>query len=435
MISSYRTVSAVLMIAIFAALMAGCGDVFRPTINVEPKPAPDPASPAQAIVLSTNPAGNGSNTHINVGGDTNVGVVTVGPNPVFLGKNGGRAFVINGNNGVANTVTLYLALFPLSTGINTVTLPSSDTNPVAGGFGGSLANVYIANSGSNNVSLIPSNNVVAAGDVSVGTQPVAIAGNSNSSKVYVVNRGSNNVTVISTVDNTVVGAPIAVGSQPVWGVMSDDGALVFVVNQGGNSVTVIDTATDTAFPALTGFSSPNFAVYDNRLKRVYVSNTGSNTISIIKADVTPPVKLPDITVSGTPTSVAVLPDGTRAYAALGNCPAGINHLTLLTTVTSGGCLGNSVSVIDAVGLRESKVITVGSGAVSIDASSDSTKVYAVNSHDATISIIKTASDSEVTNSSGQPLRIQAPQQSLSCANPSSCPTNVTQIPFMVRTFP
>ena len=61
MISSYRTVSAVLMIAIFAALMAGCGDVFRPTINVEPKPAPDPASPAQAIVLSTNPAGNGSN--------------------------------------------------------------------------------------------------------------------------------------------------------------------------------------------------------------------------------------------------------------------------------------------------------------------------------------------------------------------------------------
>src|SRR5437764_2065316 len=224
MISSYRTVSAVLMIAIFAALMAGCGDVFRPTINVEPKPAPDPASPAQAIVLSTNPAGNGSDTHINVGGDTNVGVVTVGLNPVFLGKNGSRAFVINGNNGVANTVTLYLAQFPLATAINTVTLPSSDTNPVAGGFGGSLANVYIANSGSNNVSLIPSNNVVAAGDVPVGTQPVAVAGNSNSSKVYVVNRGSNNVSVISTVDNTVVGAPIAVGSQPVWGVMSDDGA-------------------------------------------------------------------------------------------------------------------------------------------------------------------------------------------------------------------
>ena len=140
----------------------------------------------------------------------------------------------------------------------------------------------------------------------------------------------------------------------------------------------------------------------------------------------PPLQAMDQTACSTPAGLLV---------GLGNCPAGINHLTLLTTVTSGGCLGNSVSVIDAVGLRESKVITVGSGAVSIDASSDSTKVYAVNSHDATISIIKTAGDSEVANSSGQPLRIQAPQQSLSCANPSSCPTNVTQIPFMVRTFP
>src|SRR5437773_1374804 len=302
MISTYRTVSAVLIITICIALMAGCGDVFRPTINVEPKPGGDPASPAQALILSTNPSGNGSDTHINVGGDTNVGVVTVGPNPVFLGKDGSRAFVINGNNGIANTVTLYLALLPLSTAINTVTLPSSDTNPVAGGFGGSQGNVYIANSGSNNVTLIPSNNVVAAGDVSVGTQPVAVAGNANNSKIYVVNRGSNNVTVISTVDNSVVGSPIAAGSQPVWAVMSADGALVFVVNQGGNLVTVIDTATDTAFPALTGFSSPNYPVYDNRLKRVYVSNTGANAISIIKADVTPPVKLPDIPVSGTPTS-------------------------------------------------------------------------------------------------------------------------------------
>src|SRR5947209_2649845 len=163
MISSYRTVTAVLMIAFCAVLVLGCGDTFRPTINVEPTPTGDPSSLQQALVLATNPA------------------------------------------------------------INAVTL-------------------------------IITNNLVASGNIPVGTEPVAVAGNANNGKVYVVNHGSNNVSVISTVDNSVIGSPIAVGSQPIWAVMSDDGTQVFVINQGGNSVTVIDTATDTVSDTITGYS-------------------------------------------------------------------------------------------------------------------------------------------------------------------------------------
>ena len=36
-------------------------------------------------------------------------------------------------------------------------------------------------------------------------------------RAYVANAGSNNVTVIDTTSNAVVGAPIAVGNSP-WGV-------------------------------------------------------------------------------------------------------------------------------------------------------------------------------------------------------------------------
>ncbi|PYP86643.1 MAG: hypothetical protein DMG65_18590 [Candidatus Angelobacter sp. Gp1-AA117] len=443
MISSYRTVTAVLMIAFCAVLVLGCGDTFRPTINVEPTPTGDPSSLQQALVLATNPAGNGSTTHINVSGDTNVGVVTVGSNPVFLGKDAARAFVVNSFNGTANTVSLYLALLPSSPALTTVTLPTtsptpSDIKPVAGGFGGTNGNIYIAESAINAVTLIITNNLVASGNIPVGTEPVAVAGNANNGKVYVVNHGSNNVSVISTVDNSVIGSPIAVGSQPIWAVMSDDGTQVFVINQGGNSVTVIDTATDTVSATITGFSSPNYAVYDSRFKRLYVSNTGNNTIGVIRSDVSPPAALPSpIAVSGTPTSVAVLSDGSRVYAALGNCPAGTNQLNFVATITNpGNCLGNTVAVIDSQALHQTKTITVGSGAVSVDASSDASKVYVVNAHDATASIIRTASDTELLNAQGQPARVHAPEQNLSCINPSSCPPSGTpQIPFMVKAFP
>src|SRR5262249_47053948 len=149
MISIRWAVVAVFAIVTCAALLAGCGNTFRPTINFQPQPSGDPSSLGHAVVLSTNPAGGGSDTHINVSGDTNVGVVNVGLNPVFLGKALGRAFVINGDN----TVTLYIALLPTSTVASRITLPGTTSGAVGGGASAN-GNIYIANSGTNNVSVI-----------------------------------------------------------------------------------------------------------------------------------------------------------------------------------------------------------------------------------------------------------------------------------------
>ncbi|HLJ26990.1 MAG TPA: YncE family protein [Candidatus Angelobacter sp.] len=430
MISSNRAVWAVLVIviAVCVALVTGCGDTFRPTINFQPQPGGDPAAVGQAVVLATNPAGTGSNTHIDVSGDSSVGVVNVGPNPVFLGKGIGRAFVLNSDN----TATLYVALLPESTTINTVTLPAT-TSGAIGGAASSNGNIYIANSGSNDVSVIASGQNVVTTVVPVGSQPVMVGANGSGNKAYVINHGDHSVTVIGTQDNIPEAQPIQVGAQPIWAVMSSDGVDVFVVNQGDGTVSVIDTTLDIVIATIPVGPSPNFAFYDNVRKRVYVTNTGNHTVSVIKADsinlgVTPqilPVKLADVTLSGTPISVGAIADGTRAYAALGNCPAGTNHTNLQTNLAS--CTGNQVSVIDAVGLFEKKVIPVGSGTVSIAPSVDGTRVYAANAHDGNISIIKTSTDSEL-------MRVTAPQQSFGCANPSCGATGV-QTPFMVLTFP
>ena len=438
MISGYRAVKAVqiLILTISAALFSGCGDTFRPTINVQPSPTGDPGGTGQAVIVSTNPVGNGADTHINVSGDTNVGQVIVGPNPLFMGKGGGsgRLFVINSNN----SATVYTALAPQFATVNSIGLPSGASGPIGGGFDAG-GDIFIANSGSNNLTFISSSQVVASSQlIPVGAQPVTVAGGPGATKVYSINHGANTVTAIFAQDNS-VGATIAVGSQPVWGTMTPDGLFLYVVNQGSGTVSVIDTIFDVVIATITVGSSPNFAFFDPGLQRVYVTNTGSATLSVIKGDnvdVThPPFKLADIPLSGPAVSVAVLPNGTKAYAALGGCPAGINHTSLVDFVVNGSCLGNRLSVIDAAALRESKVLTLGSGVVSVDSSIDSNRVYAVNAHDGNISIIKTFNDTELTNSSGQPSRMSVPPQNASCTNPAVCPPNLLQTPFQVLTFP
>jgi YVTN family beta-propeller protein len=466
--SRFKTLWLLSGLGILMALAAGCNDTLRQFIVPIPPPTGDPGTLAHAITLSTNPlaSSNGSDMHIDVSGDTSAAVVPVGPNPVFLGKTSNQVFVINSGDppSIPPSVSVYIALLPQSAAVSTVTLPTTSSGPIAGAISSSN-NIYIANAGpgSNDVTVISSGVLAVTATIPVGTQPVMIAGNAANNKIFVVNHGSNDVTEISTIDNTVV-KTIAVGVSPIWAVMSTDGLFVFVVNQGDGTVSVIDASLDIVLPCdigpacpsghaikvgLTATPSPNFAFYEPKLKRVYVSNTGEGTVTVIKANGIDlgsipqvlPAKLKDVLVSGTPTSVTALSDGTRAYAALGNCGAGVNHLTLLgppaaNDITS--CNGNLVSVIDAVALSEKKTITVGIGPVSIDASLDASRVFVANAHDSvtdttgthtagTISDIRTTTDTEV-------MRKLAPQQDANC-KASSTVFCAVQTPFMVRTFP
>lgn len=440
-----------LLIAASALLLLamGCNDTLRQFITPVPPPTGDPQGLSHAVVLSTNPVASapGSNMHIDVSGDSSVGIVSLGVNPIFLGKSGNKAFVINsGDASNPPTVSVYIALLPQAATVSTVTLPATAVKPVAGGTSSS-GNIFIANHDSNNISVI-SGGLLAVTDTiplpAGDTSPVMIAGNAANNQIFVVNNASNTVTQISTIDDTVVKS-IPVGSQPIWGVMSTDGLFVFVVNQGDGTVSVIDTSTSKVISTVPvgntpASASPNFAFYDSSLHRVYVSNTGETTISVINAngisDANPPTKSTTIKVADTPTSVTALSDGTKAYVALGHCPAGFNHVNLSAQLAS--CTGNRVSVVDAVGLSEIRTIPVGVGAVSIDASPDATRVFVANANDSftnsagtnpagTISDIRTSTDTEV-------IRRLTPQQNPLCQVSSTvfCPV---QTPFMVRTFP
>jgi YVTN family beta-propeller protein len=424
-----KTLGLLLATAALVVVVAGCNDTLRQFIVPVPQPGGDPAALSDAIVLSTNPGGLGSDLHIDVSGDTVIGVVSVGPSPVSLAKASNRVYAINGDN----TVSTYIALNPLSSLVTTITLPAGTAGVGAGA--GSNGDVYIANLGGGTVPMISAGVNAVTDQVSALSQPAAIAGNAANSKIYILNSGAGSVSPVSTIDNFVAPA-IPVGTKPIWGVMAPDGVHVFIVNQGDGTVNVIDTLLDQVIGTpikvgITASPQPTYAVFEPKLQRLYVVNSGENTISVIKANGTDlangilPTKIADIPVSGRPTSVAALPDGTRAYAALGNCLAGTNHLTLLANLAS--CTGNTVSVIDAAALVEKKVIPVGAGAVSIDAANDSSRVYVVGAAAGNVSIIRPVSDTVVTT-------LPAPLQSFGCATPNACPAT-PQTPFSVRIFP
>ena len=166
-----------------------------------------------------------------------------------------------------------------------------------------------------------------------------------------------------------------------------------------------------AAPITVG-AGPSFLRFDATLRRLYVVNTAGNSVSAIAhvvdtAGNCTPSLIATTPVGTQPTSIAALANGTRAY------------------VTNRG--SNSVSVIDASSLQVRKTIDLtnvaglpagtaaGLGPISIDAAPDSSRVYTANHDSGNFSIIQTGNDSLFNN-------VPAPQTpTCNTSQPSTCP--------------
>jgi YVTN family beta-propeller protein len=75
------------------------------------------------------------------------------------------------------------------------------------------------------------------------------------------------------------GTAITVGTSPYGGMVSPDGKKLYVANTGGNSVSVINTASNTVIQTLTGFTSPRGCVATN--EKLMVFNNTASSVSVI----------------------------------------------------------------------------------------------------------------------------------------------------------
>ena len=161
---------------------------------------------------------------------------------------------------------------------------------------------YVANAGSNSVSVInPTTNLVVT-TVPVGPNPVDIAVTPNGSTAYVTNAGSNSVSAINTTSNTVV-ATVTVGFSPVHVAIKADGTRAYVANARSNSISVIDTSTNAVVATVTvGLNPVDIAVTPNG-STAYVTNAGSNSVSAINT--TSNAVVATVTVGTNPVDVVI----------------------------------------------------------------------------------------------------------------------------------
>ncbi|PYX02807.1 MAG: hypothetical protein DMG85_20875 [Acidobacteria bacterium] len=163
-------------------------------------------------------------------------------------------------------------------------------------------------------------------------------------------------------------------------------------------------------------------LYDKGRNRLYVTNPVAHRLSILDATADPPTLLATIDLTAgtspacpvvcSPVSVAVLPDGSRAY--------------VVSYVSGSNPLSSQVTVIDTQSYTVRKVIPLSS--VNIDlvnptgcatsrfrlftaAASDGSRVYISNCDAGGTKIILTATDTLVPDLTGNPLLISAPVSS------------------------
>lgn len=143
--------------------------------------------------------------------------------------------------------------------------------PVAMTYDSVGRKLYVANEGSNTVSVIDTRTNLVRATIPVGAHPSALCWNRETRKVYCANNDQNNpgtVSVISTASDSVV-ATLTVGRNPAGLVHNSLRNKVYCANRGGSSVTVIDGQADRVLSTVSLSQNPNDILYNPASDRIY----------------------------------------------------------------------------------------------------------------------------------------------------------------------
>jgi YVTN family beta-propeller protein len=204
--------------------------------------------------------------------------------------------------------------------------------------------VYIANQGSNTVTVIDDQRVTAivrstgnaenaavkqqdfavVATIPVGANPIAVGMSADGALAYVENLNSNSLSIIDTKLDVVVGTVSVTTPRDVEA--SPDGRFILVVNQSTNSVTVLDATTYEVEASIAVGAFPCAIAVTPDGSAAYVTNRNSNSVSII--DLTT-FAVTNVAVGTFACDVMVSPDGRWAIATNRNS----GNVTIINTST------------------------------------------------------------------------------------------------------
>ncbi len=226
-------------------------------VGLDPINMVQAASGGQIFVLNQGDnMGQGSVTVLNAGTLDLVKTLNpgdgLGLNPVYATSSvdGSYIFVVTQGDGV-NPGTLDI-LTPGPAPAVAASVPLG-VRPTYSYLDPHLNRLYVTNAGDNTVSVFDASNVNVANmppipslspPVAVGTAPAGIVALRDGTRFYVANSGSNDVSVVSATSFAVL-KTVAVGVGPSF-VAADPGSTkVYVTNPGSFSTSIIQTANDT----------------------------------------------------------------------------------------------------------------------------------------------------------------------------------------------
>jgi YVTN family beta-propeller protein len=221
---------------------------------------------------------------------------------------------LSGSNSVAVYDTWTLTLVPFAQ--NPIPVGSFPFNIAFKGGGGQA---FVTNFFSNTVSVIKTNTGSVINTLNVGTNPIGIAvafnPTSGVNTVFVANSGSNNISYFNP--SSPVVSFIGAGSAPYGVASSSDGTQVYVTNSNSNNMTRLDvsasgtlTGTSTISTGTTPRGVRVRSTGTSGLFRAYVANNANNNVWKIKPN---GVLLETISVGSSPVGIAALPFGNLVY--------------------------------------------------------------------------------------------------------------------------
>lgn len=174
--------------------------------------------------------------------------------------------------------------------------------------------VYIANQGSNNVSVI-SSVTHAHFSIAVGKAPYGVTFDPDNGKLYVANYNSTNLSIISGSTNKVVANPsLGANAHPVGSFFDPASGNVLVLNSSSDLGLgvgwMIINATNAVKKLTFGLGTIDYAGYNPKSKDLYLPNFLAGTISAITGS----GAVTTIKVGGYPNFVYVNPANNDTYA-------------------------------------------------------------------------------------------------------------------------
>jgi YVTN family beta-propeller protein len=247
--------------------------------------------------------------------------------------------------------------------------------------------VYTANTLSNTLSIINSTSNSLVGSIIVGAypgmNPSGITINPINNTIYVTNMGSNTVSVINGTTNVVINnITLVTGEQeqegagrngffsPAGIAYDSDNGNLYVTNRGSDSLSVINGTTNTLVNEMSlDAIAPSGVVYNAANNYIYITNMGSNTVSVING--TTNAIVTTIPVGLGPNAIAYNQDNGDVYVA--------NSINGTITIVDG--LRNTVSSTIQLGINYNNP-----NDISYDASNDT--LFITNTNSSTVSVIK-----------------------------------------------